>query len=245
MENFYLFSAGSGNDEKNKHLWLQGASLFIPQINKLLEHTNYKFNEINITTFDNENALILGDILSKNNSDKSTRHNYHILYSYILNQFNENINILEIGLGTNNPDKVSSMGVNGTPGASLYSFREYLPNANIYGCDIDTDILFESERIKTCFVDQLNIETFNNCLTNFGNIKYDLIIDDGLHSIGANFNTLLFALNHLNEKGWFVVEDIHIISNWKSIDFILSSTNKYKTYIIRSKSAHLYAINKL
>ncbi len=245
MENLILFSAGSGNDEKHKHLWIKGAGLFIPQINELLEHTNYKFNDINIETFDNNNSNILGNILKNYNSDKSTRHNYHIFYSYIFNQLSENINLLEIGLGTNNPDKVSSMGINGSPGASLYSFREYLPNANIYGSDIDTDILFESERIKTCFVDQLNLDTFNNCIKNFGDIKYDLIIDDGLHSIGANFNTLLFALKNLNENGWFVVEDIHIISNWKSIDFILNSTNKFKTYIIKSKCAYMYAINKL
>lgn len=86
------------------------------------------------------------------------------------------------------------MGSSARPGASLYAFKEYLPNANIYGCDIDKDILFENEGIKTCFVDQLDSTTFENISNSFGKIKYDLIIDDGLHSIGANLNTLLFAL---------------------------------------------------
>lgn len=243
MEQLYSFSSGSAND--NMHLWLRGAALFINQMNNLLEHTNYNFNITDIHYFQNKNSTRLGNILEQHKSDKSTAHDYHLLYSFIFNKLDENINILEIGLGTNNPHLVSSMGPYGRPGASLYAFREYLPNANIYGGDIDRDILFESERIKTSFVDQLEITTFDNLSNTFGNIKYDLIIDDGLHSIGANFNTLLFALKNLNDNGWIVIEDIHIIDNWKSIDFILRSSNKFKTYIVNAKHGYLYVINKL
>jgi hypothetical protein len=245
MEELHLFSAGSMNDHSHQHLWLKGASLFIPQINKLLEHTNYNFKITDMQNFQNDNSTILGNILEKNKSDKSTSHDYHILYSFIFNKIGQNINILEIGLGTNNPHIVSSMGDSGRPGGSLYAFSEYLPNANIYGDDIDKYILFQNDRIKTCFVDQLEIKTFENFSNSFGKIKYDLIIDDGLHSIGANFNTLLFALENINENGWIVIEDIHIIDNWKSIDFILRSTTNFKIYIIKAKNAHLYAINKL
>jgi hypothetical protein len=245
MDSLHLFSAGSANDNSNKHLWVKGASLFIPQINQLLNHTDYHFEITDIANFQNENVKRLGDILAKNKSDKSTTHNYHIMYSFILNKLGENINVLEIGLGTNNPVLVSSMGSGGRPGASLYAFSEYLPNANIYGADVDKDILFQSDRIKTCYVDQLEEKSFNNFSYKFGDVKYDLIIDDGLHSIGANFNTLLFALNHLNENGWIVIEDIHIIDNWKSIDFILKSTNKYKTYIVKTKNSYIYVVNKL
>lgn len=245
MENLYLFSAGSANDDSNKHLWIKGASLFINQINQLLEHTDYQFKTVNIEMFQNENVIHLGNILANNRSDKSTVHNYHIIYSFIFNELGKHINVLEIGLGTNNPSLVSSMGSHGRPGASLYGFREYLQYANIYGADIDKNILFESERIKTCYVDQLELNTFENCINNFGNIKYDLIIDDGLHSIGANFNTLLFALENLNTNGWIIIEDIHIKENWKSIDFILTSTNKYKTYLIEAERGYLYAVNKI
>ena len=247
MEDLFMFSAGSANDDINKHLWVKGASQFISQINRLLEHTNYVFETIDKNNFKSDYTR-LGNILQNNNSDKSTSHDYHILYSFIFNKLGENskLNVLEIGLGTNNPQLVSTMGQNGRPGASLYAFREYLPNAHIYGCDIDKDILFESERIKTCYVDQMESTTFDKLSENFGNIKFDLIIDDGLHSIGANLNTLLYALNNLNENGWIAIEDIHIKENWKSVDFILSSTKKFKTYMINTKSgAHLYLINKV
>jgi hypothetical protein len=247
MDSLFLFSAGSANDESNKHLWVKGASLFIPQLNKLLEHTNYKFDIIDINNFQNDNVISLGNILENNKSDKSTTHNYHVFYSFIFNKLGENskLNILEIGLGTNNPNIVSSMGIYGRPGASLYAFREYLPNSNIYGADIDKDILFESDRIKTSFVDQMDSNTFKELANKFGNIKYDVIIDDGLHSIGANLNTLLFALNNINENGWIIIEDIHIVENWKVIDFILSSNQNFKTYFIRARLGYLYAINKI
>ena len=249
MDSLYLFSAGSANDHLNKHLWVKGASLIIPQLNELIDYTDYNLDITDMKSFDNNDAQTFADILKNNKSDKSNPNNYYFLYSYIINKLggkDANLNTLEIGIGTNNPDLVSSMGVNGRPGASLYAFKEYLPNSNIYGADIDQDILFEEDRIRTSYVDQLDSSSFNEMSNRFGNIKYDLIIDDGLHSIGANLNTLLFALKNINPKGWIVIEDIQGISKWKSIDFILKNTNKYKTYVVNTNSrAHLYVVNKL
>jgi hypothetical protein len=245
MDELHLFSAGSCNDEKYKNLWIKGASLFIPQLNKLLTHTNYKFNIVKIENFFDEDCNTLGKLFSSNNSDKATTHNYHILYYHILNKLgiNSKLNILEIGIGTNNPTLVSTMGLGGTPGASLITFRNFLPNSMIYGADIDKNILFTHDRIKTFYVDQLDINTFDN----IDNIKFDLIIDDGLHSIGANFNTLLYALDHLNDNGWIVIEDIQKshIDNWRTIDFIIKSMNKYNSYIILTKISYMYVINKI
>jgi hypothetical protein len=51
--------------------------------------------------------------------------------------------VFECGIGTNNPNLASSMGVNGKPGASLRAWRDYFPHATIYGADIDRDILFK------------------------------------------------------------------------------------------------------
>ena len=52
MEPLYLFSASSANEEAYMHLRLVGASLFIPQLNALLEsHSDYNFNIIDIKEF--------------------------------------------------------------------------------------------------------------------------------------------------------------------------------------------------
>lgn len=248
IEDLRRFSAGSRNDDSNKHLWLIGAGQFVDKINLFLKHNRYCCDIIDISVFNNDKSTELGNILSKNRSDKSTNHNYNILYSYIFNKLGcENpIKILEVGMGTNNPSLVSHMCADGRPGASLYSWEEYLPRAEIYGADIDKDILFNAGRIKTHYVDQLNMETFNEMQKSF-NVKYDLIIDDGLHSIGANLNTLLFALENVNVDGWIVIEDIDTMyyDNWFVLDYILKSNKDYECFFIKARSAYVYVIHKL
>jgi hypothetical protein len=247
LDSLNCFSAGSANDDRNKHLWVKGASLFIPQLNQLLEQTNYTFTITPVEDFQHNDIHVpLGELFTKHGSDKSSRHNYHIVYAFLLEKLGveQPLRLLEIGLGTNNPELVSTMGVYGKPGASLYAFREYLPNAAIYGGDIDKNILFESERIRTGFVDQLDIHTFDALSERFGQTTYNVIIDDGLHSIGANFNTLLFGLSHLADNGWIIIEDIHIADNWRAIDYILKTTNKYETYIVKTALSYVYLVHK-
>ena len=67
--------------------------------------------------------------------------------------------LFEIGLGTNNINVRSNMGLDGKPGASLRAFRDYL-NINVYGADVDKGILFEEDKIKTYFIDQLAKKQF-------------------------------------------------------------------------------------
>jgi len=238
----------NGNKNENKHLWIKGASIILNQFESLIKKVdnNYNFTSkiIDIKEFENECSSNLGSIFKKNKTDKSN-HGYHYLYSFILNELNINntLNVLEFGLGTNNPNLVSTMGKKGRPGASLFAFREYLPKSNIYGADIDKSILFNEKRIKTCYVDQLDIKTFNN-LNKFNIDKYDLIIDDGLHSIGSSFNTLLWALDNININGWIVVEDIALIENWNSINYILSKNDNFEIKIIRGSNSYLFCVKK-
>lgn len=247
----HQFHAASGNDEDNKHLWVKGASLFIGQMNQLVNKLNPEFvcEWIDINMFANEYTNELGELFKKNGSDKGGPiHNYHVLYSYILKGFKDRTsNILEIGLGTNNPELVSTMGVNGRPGASLFTFRDYMPLANVYGADIDKDILFKDDRIDTCHVDQLEITTFDNIKETFGDIEYDLIIDDGLHSIGANFNTLLFAMDNIKSGGWIVIEDVSVFTkdNWNTICYLLKKSNKFKPIAIHARNSCIFCVNRI
>jgi hypothetical protein len=126
-------------------------------------------------------------------SDKSTVHDYHKLYGKILDDINHPYLIFEIGLGTNNVDIASNMGRLGKPGASLRAFRESYPNAMIYGADFDKRILFNEDRITTFFVDQTSPLTFQRLYENIPD-EFDLMIDDGLHSISANLNSLKFFM---------------------------------------------------
>ncbi len=63
------------------------------------------------------------------------------------------------------------MGIYGTHWASLHVFRDFLSKSNIYSADIDENILFKCDQIKTFKVDQLNLEMhIYILLINFHNI---------------------------------------------------------------------------
>lgn len=152
----------------------------------------------------------IGNLFTLHGSDKSTVHNYNLVYGALLRpKRNAMLNILEIGLGTNNIDLMSSMGLDGKPGASLRAFRDMYQNAQIFGADIDKRILFTEERIKTFFVDQTMPETLEDLRNELLPLRFDLIIDDGLHNSHANLNTLNFALGLLKKDGMFIIEDVH------------------------------------
>jgi hypothetical protein len=166
---------------------------------------------INLDILNLNQKTELCDIMNKYGSDKGNGwHNYTIIYTELFKNIrNNHLNIFEVGLGTNNTDVPSNMGVNGKPGASLFGWREYFQNSNIYGADIDKRILFQDDRISTYFVDQLNGELIKE-MWNKIDKKFDIIIDDGLHTFEANINFFENSYENLNEGGVFIIEDILI-----------------------------------
>jgi SAM-dependent methyltransferase len=152
-------------------------------------------------------AAKLKELFDFHGSDKANVHNYHHVYGAILKNPAAVTAVFEIGLGTNNTDVVSNMGMQGRPGSSLRAFRDFLPNAQIFGADVDRRILFQEDRIQTHFIDQTDLGTVDALRVSMGR-QFDLIIDDGLHSPNANVASLVFGLSLLKPDGVFVVEDI-------------------------------------
>jgi hypothetical protein len=188
-----------------------------------------------------ESAKAFKKTFDKYNSDKTLNHNYHFVYGPIINTI-KNLNVVfEIGLGTTYTDVVSHMGQTWKPGASLRAFREYLPEAKIYGADIDKRILFNEKNIETFFIDQTDLLTFN-IIDNKIDTNIDLIIDDGLHSPNANIATLAFALSKISNNGWIVIEDIsyHSVTIWKVISNLFPVS--FKTFIIKAENSYVFAI---
>ena len=176
-------------------------------------------------------------------SNKFEVHNYSEVYAKIFSVIPKAINILEIGLGTNNLNIMSSMAGHGQPGSSLRALSVIFPKATIYGADIDKDILFTTDKIKTFYLDQLKMSTYQELGIKI-NQKLDLIIDDGLHSLNANINTILFSIDNLNKDGWLIIEDIGLNSRdqWLIISKLLS--NKFENYLIKTNWAYLFVLKQ-
>ena len=149
-------------------------------------------------------------------------HSYADFYASLFRHCKNNIfNVFECGLGTNNPDLASSMGVNGRPGASLRVWRDYFPNANIIGADIDKDILFEESRIKTFYVDQLNPSSIKELWSRIETKSFDLMIDDGLHSYDAGKTLFENSIQKLSFDGIYIIEDVNPDSLKKFMEYFL------------------------
>ena len=248
IENLAAFSAASLNDKKHKKMWIEGAGLFIPLLNEVLEKGAGYTPSLRTCDFFHTQDLFtekLGQLYDRYGSDKASFHDYHKVYGHLLQKLDTNkpLNLLEIGMGTNNPDVISSMGIDGKPGASLRAFRDALPRANIYGADIDEDILFTEERIMTMQVDQMQRLSFVPLGEN--ERMFDLIIDDGLHSTAANLNTMLWAMDHTRGGGYIVIEDIQRTENWNVIDFIMSKSKEWEGQMVMCEKGGLYVLRKL
>ena len=242
---------GKGTSEQLKKITIEAINNIFPSIEALSDHFSTKkliikeIAHLELNTSEKENAKKFEEFFTFFGSDKSTKHNYHILYGKIIS--NKKISkILEIGLGTNNVDVLGNMGPEAKPGASIRAFREVCQNASIYGADIDQRILFNEDRIETTKVDQLSNNSLSNLKQKFGD-EFDLIIDDGLHAAIANINTLGACLDQLKKGGIFVIEDIHFetLSIWELI-YKLIPENKFDANMYIDKSgSYLFSLKKL
>lgn len=152
----------------------------------------------------------LYELIKKYGSDKNESR-YTDFYNNLFEPIKNNINsFLEIGLGTIIPNVKSSMYnlyVNDTyvPGASIRAWRDYFPNAQVYGGDIQTDTQFKEDRITTFLFDSRD---GNECKTALGDLTFDIIIDDGDHDATSQIKTMYNLINRVNPGGFYIVEDI-------------------------------------
>ena len=219
---------------------------------RILKNINGNF--VNISYIDNNN--ILSELCEKYGSDKGFM-NYHSKKPYAWRphsyaSFDHSIFCLnresikfvyECGIGTNNLNIKSNMTENAEPGASLRVWKDYFVNANIFGGDIDKNILFEEDRIKTYFVDQLNVSSIKFMWEKTGVEKFDIIIDDGLHEPKANLNFFFNSIHKLKENGIYIIEDV---SN-HHIKYLNNKLSEYDVEIVTlsTKYKKIYDNNNL
>ncbi len=200
-------------------------ALYSSEIRKPIHASECLINEKIIS-----NAMRLDELFKTFGSDKSKNHKYHFIYGMIFANFLTSPKILEIGLGSQNPNIPSHMSSNFEPGGSLMAFQNFFPKAIVHGADIDQTI--SSNHFKIFHIDQTKPETFSK-IDNEGEETYDLIIDDGFHSPDANLFTLEFALSKISNNGVIIIEDIsiHALEIWEVVQFLIKSS-AYRSAII-------------
>jgi 23S rRNA U2552 (ribose-2'-O)-methylase RlmE/FtsJ len=150
----------------------------------------------------------LRKILDDNGSDKSKKHLYDFIYeSYLAPLREEPITFLEVGIFR---------------GESIKAWLEYFPKASVHGIDLfdrikpeDVEIL-KDKRVHWIESDSTDKNLPNLIKEQWGDIKFDVIIDDGLHTPEANEKTFLNLIEFLKSDGVYFIEDVfplHMMTN--------------------------------
>lgn len=143
---------------------------------------------------------MLDSLCQKYGCDKSSKgHYYYTEYEKHLEPIREEpINILEVGI---------------FKGTSIAAFHDYLPNAQIYGVDVFTRVAakdidaLKRDRVHWLKADSTKVDLESKIQDQWGDIKFDVIIDDGLHTPEANMLTFNNLIDRLKDDGVFYVED--------------------------------------
>ena len=151
-------------------------------------------------------------LAEKYRSDKCPRilHSYTPAYDKILGETRHDAKlVVEIGIGF--PELMRPIAGDGyRPGASLRMWRDYFPGAQIIGCDIRRDVLFQEERISCRLVDQSDRESLlalkTALISHYDSA--DMIMDDGSHEPGHMILTFTMLWGAVKVGGVYIIEDI-------------------------------------
>lgn len=226
-----------------------------PTISKLRQRNEHsisllytKNRESELTRLCDLHGSDKGEIDSNGNPYPWPSHTYTDFYELIFGQKRTSVRaVLECGIGTNNPNLVSSMGATGRPGASLRMWRDYFRNAKIVGIDIDRDILFSEDRIDTYQVDQTSSQSIHNFLEELDSgVVFDVIIDDGLHVFRAGKTLFESAIDRLAEDGVYIIEDVQPSDLLRYDEYFGGLMNKYYVrYICLHRPRDRFSDNSL
>lgn len=154
----------------------------------------------------------LAQIFNSYGSDKDINGYTGLYHTLFYRMKNDPIQLLEIGIGTMIPNAPSSMVGYGLgdykPGASLRSWRDFFPNAQIVGVDIQPDTQFVEDRIRTFLCNSADTATSQELLTSL-NTQFDIIIDDGSHHHDNQLSTLKNFFPAVKANGIYIIEDIY------------------------------------
>jgi ubiquinone/menaquinone biosynthesis C-methylase UbiE len=153
-----------------------------------------------------DSNLKISEILLKYKSDKNqglseskSGHCYGPLYDDIFERFdrNSNLDILEIGI---------------QKGGSLVAWKEYFQNANIWGIDIENQILDEYRNPDFKYI--IHDVKSDKVKKELKNKKFDIIIDDGSHKLYDMMYVVDNFLVNLKPNGFLLIEDCFQPESW-------------------------------
>lgn len=160
-------------------------------------------------------------------TDKDTNHSYVDVYGSILEKFaNKEGTLLEIGVQY---------------GGSLLLWQELLPNFTLYGVDIENKVhkavIGKLNERTNIIVGDAYIQSFVETPLFKSFDGFDIIIDDGPHTLESNIFAVSNFTKLLKEDGVLIIEDIQDFNNVEKIISNIPNTNEFsfEIYDLREK----------
>lgn len=141
----------------------------------------------------------LRTLFDEHKTDKGSKHSYDLIYEPLFQDKRlDQINFLEIGIWK---------------GHGLAALHDYFENGNLYGIDIFTRIKPEDVPILREYrVDYIKGDSTKSEIMGVLNerfdVKFDYILDDGLHTPEANKLTFRHMHPFLKSGGLYIIEDV-------------------------------------
>ncbi|KAF4625290.1 hypothetical protein G7Y89_g12880 [Cudoniella acicularis] len=143
------------------------------------------------------------EIANIHGTDKVTTHHYQQMYEHRLAPFRDKpIKMLEVGLGCD---------MNYGPGASYYTWLDYFTKVDLYYIEYDAACakqwankttgatIFTGDQADVAFLEEFLREAGSN---------WDIIIDDGGHTMIQQQTTLSVLWPHVKASGIYFIEDL-------------------------------------
>jgi hypothetical protein len=127
----------------------------------------------------------------KTGTDKATLHSFTEVYDHIFSKYT-NPRIFEIGV-------LNKWSIN--------MYLEYFDNPYIVGMDIHNNMDIVKDDFKFVQGDQSNVADLERCIQ--GEDKFDIILDDGGHTMKQQQVSFGFLIDHVKSGGYYILEDLH------------------------------------
>ena len=161
-----------------------------------------------------QDHLALCKLMAKYGSDKGSPagvcgiavHNYSAYYHALFGQHRNDVT------------RVFELGILG--GASVRAWRDYFPNATIFGGDYKRECLIQEDRIRSFLVDQTSPTSIVDLWYSNQDLQdpIDIIVDDALHEPHANITFFENSFHKLREGGVYIIEDLPVVGPYRHLE---------------------------
>ncbi len=164
----------------------------------------------------NDTTTPLCDIAYKYGTDKcpQLKHAYTPFYYQLLKDRQKTIQkVLELGIGhyrgMDKNEWTFDPGLNRRyhRGASLYMWRDFFPNAQIFAADRVKEAMISDDRIQSYLIDERKAEDLKQLIEATG-ADVELVIDDASHRVDDQIFAAKTLLPLLNDNVIYIIEDV-------------------------------------